>query len=622
MATHLKRISSIVRKTFQQIRIYKSTHTGLSRFIPRTSDRPITVTSRTHILCKRVRSTTSQNNRNLCVLQRLYSNYPHNSFDKQQYVSSMLCATVLALTTIGGYTLSSNTVKAETKSRDPHPPWQAGDLIPSLPTFTRNTIKQHNTKQSLWLTYRHGVYDLTDFGDEHPGSLSRLLLACQGNHDISNWWHRLGYHNVHDVHQLLETFRIGNVSSNDMIKCAIRNSEIDPILKIDRNDLNDTSFSYEPFIAETPIDILHQYYYTPSNYHYVRNHYRVPMHLDLDSEFTISGIGIPNNPNDSDDDDDDEIDEGYTLKYKDILSLPLVTRDVYLQCGGHRRIEFKPYGKTKGSKWNIGAIGNGKYKGVLLRHVLEHIGVNVSELYANGNNDLYVWFLGADCAPDGEPYGISIPLYKALDPRGDVMFAFEYNDEPLTRDRGYPVRMIVPGWVGARSVKWIEEIIISDKECDLGSYTKSYRMTKDMTREIRGLPVNSAIHSPQCGEHIEVDGENKMLYIAGEAHSGDGNAIVRVDVSVDGGDTWHEATLLTVQELHKNNWGWTKWECEVDVAGYVSQGNTELELVCRAVDLNYNRQPESSKADLTFNPKGYGANPYHRIKINISSIES
>ena len=117
------------------------------------------------------------------------------------------------------------------------------------------------------------------------------------------------------------------------------------------------------------------------------------------------------------------------------MDLPSRTRDVYLQCGGHRRIEYNLFGATKGSKWNIGAIGNVRYKGVLLRDVLSHVGVDVDAIY-NDTRELHVWLIGADCAPDGERYGVSIPLYKALDPRGDVMLAFEYNGAPLTRDHG------------------------------------------------------------------------------------------------------------------------------------------------------------------------------------------
>ena len=236
-------------------------------------------------------------------------------------------------------------------------------------------------------------------------------MGCKGNHDICGWWQQLGYHNVADVHSLLEKYRIGNIAAADYLECAIEDADIHPVLRESRSVLNDTAFSYEPFIAETPIDILNQHFYTPSEYHYVRNHFAVPLHLDWESTFTISGIGIPNNHIADDDDDEDEEEEGFTLQYKDLLNLPMVTRDVYLQCGGHRRIEYNQFGTTKGSKWNVGALGNAKYRGVLLRDVLSHIGVDVDQIYEE-ERDLHVWLIGADCAPDGEGYGVSIPAYK------------------------------------------------------------------------------------------------------------------------------------------------------------------------------------------------------------------
>ena len=195
------------------------------------------------------------------------------------------------------------------------------------------------------------------------------------------------------------------------------------------------------------------------------------------------------------------------------------------------------------------------------------------------------------------------------------MLAVEYNDEPLTPDHGFPVRVLVPGWVGARSVKWIENIIISDKQCDMKSYTKSYRLNKGFTQEMRDLPVNSSIQWPENGAHVVLK-KDEILKICGEAHSGDGKSIIRVDVSVDGGQTWNEGKLLDQpNNLAKKKWSWTKWECKVDVSDLVSDDTVELHVVCRAMDLSHNRQPETCEADLTFNPKGYAANPYHRIRV-------
>merc|ERR1719295_2009697 len=128
------------------------------------------------------------------------------------------------------------------------------------------------------------------------------------------------------------------------------------------------------------------------------------------------------------------------------------------------------------------------------------------------------------------------------------------------------------------------------------SYTKSYRLNKGFTQEMRDLPVNSSIQYPLDGARVVI-GKDGMLIIKGEAHGGDGKPIIRVDVSADGGKTWNEGKLLDQPtNLSKRKWSWTKWECNVDVSELkrrMSDGDDEMELdvVCRAMDLSHNRQP-------------------------------
>ena len=196
----------------------------------------------------------------------------------------------------------------------------------------------------------------------------------------------------------------------------------------------------------------------------------------------------------------------------------------------------------------------------------------------------------------------------------------EHNDEPLTLDHGFPLRVLVPGWVGSRSVKWLNEIILSYNETDLKSYTKSYRMTKDMKHEIRDLPVNSSILFPIDNDTIDLKNNNDddIFIIKGEAHSGDGRGIVRVDISIDDGKTWNEAIIENDdrnQQNYQKQFHWFKWHYKIK-KNDINHLN-KLNIKCRAFDSSHNRQPESCQTDLLFNPKGYCANNYHSISVNL-----
>jgi len=291
------------------------------------------------------------------------------------------------------------------------------------------------------------------------------------------------------------------------------------------------------------------------------------------------------------------------------------TIEAIVQCGGNRRREFNKYGETSGSKWNVGAVGNAQFKGVLLRDFLQECGINVDAIY-NDKNEYHVWFIGADSDPAGEGYGVSIPVSKALDPRGDVIIAYQQNGKELTKDHGFPARIVVPGWVGSRHVKWIEQIIIGDKPCNHRSFTTMYRMTKDNEFEIRAIPVNSAILEPQDNTVIPLN--TKTIHVGGEAHSGDGNGIIRVDVSIDGGKTWHAAKIQKKKQQFKQEWSWVKWTADIEIDKQLVEANErKLEILCRAYDTSHNRQNESSKDDLTYNPKGYLANCYHKVSVQL-----
>ena len=217
------------------------------------------------------------------------------------------------------------------------------------------------------------------------------------------------------------------------------------------------------------------------------------------------------------------------------------TLTVAIQCAGNRRDEMNGIKKVKGLTWAEGAIGNAKWTGVKLRDVLMAAGFKERSDYTGK----HIQFEGLDMDVSKAPYGASISLSKALDPSSDVLIAFAMNGEDIPKDHGYPVRIIIPGVVGARQVKWLSKIVIADEESRCHWQRNDYKGfspstdwdTVDFTTmpSIQDLPVQSAICEPLNGTLLEEGTEE--FTVKGYAWSGGGRGIVRVDVSPDGGES-------------------------------------------------------------------------------------
>lgn len=230
--------------------------------------------------------------------------------------------------------------------------------------------------------------------------------------------------------------------------------------------------------------------------------------------------------------------------------------------------------------------------------------------------------------PTSTHYAASIPLSKAMDPRGDVILAYEMNGEPLPRDHGFPVRVICPGIVGARNVKWLSRIIISDSESDSHWQQNDYKGfspstdwdTVDFSKSpaIQHMPVTSAICNPLPGQQITRN-KNGTITVKGYAWSGGGNKIVRVDVTADGGKSWHVANLKhgttdddDKSNLNGRNWAWALWTTDIPIPNNAE----DVEIWSKAVDSNYNVQPETFEN--TWNLRGVLSNAYSRVKVNVA----
>ncbi|GAA0674918.1 sulfite oxidase [Sphingomonas insulae] len=273
-----------------------------------------------------------------------------------------------------------------------------------------------------------------------------------------------------------------------------------------------------------------------------------------------------------------------------------------MQCAGNRRAHLQDVKKTSGDPWDVGAIGNAAWTGVALRDVLAAAGIQdgASFVGATGADDVDV---------DGEtaPFGASISIAKALEP--DVLIAWAMNGEALTPEHGAPLRLVVPGYAGVRSAKWLTRIEVRDRPSDAPIQAKDYKLFPasiakedadwDQGLTIEEMPLNAAICAPVDGEHVRAG----ACSIAGYAVAF-GRAVSRVEVSVNNGTDWVQAELAAEPDAP---WSWTQWCVTLDLSPGLHV------LVVRAVDGAGQMQPERPEAIWNF--AGYLSTAWHRITV-------
>ena len=338
--------------------------------------------------------------------------------------------------------------------------------------------------------------------------------------------------------------------------------------------------STEPLNVETPLELLGRAEVTPTEIFFVRNHGTVPRvdaaayRLDVGgmvaTPLTLSLEGLRN--------------------LADGASMPAT-----LACAGNRRAELDAFRTIpREMPWDAGAVGHAVWTGVRLRDVLATAGVAPSARY--------VAFGGLDQAEvEGEriEFGASIPLEKAMAP--DVLLAWEMNGEPLRPEHGFPLRVVVPGYIGARSVKWLAKVTVQDRPSSNYFQARGYRLFAPNANgdgpdgeslELGEFSLTSAV--------CRVEETPETVVAEGYALAGGMRTVERVDVSLDGGTSWTLATLAG----RPAPGSWRLWRAELDASG------GERDLVVRAWDSAANTQPE--EVATVWNARGYMNNAWHR----------
>jgi DMSO/TMAO reductase YedYZ molybdopterin-dependent catalytic subunit len=281
-----------------------------------------------------------------------------------------------------------------------------------------------------------------------------------------------------------------------------------------------------------------------------------------------------------------------------------VTRRMVLECGGNGRSLFNP--PARGNQWTNGGVGCAEWTGARLVDVLKAAGVKPSAVFSG--------HFGADpnLAGDKDKQALSrgVPIRKLLDENNLIVWSM--NGQPLPLIHGGPVRLIIPGWPGSVSEKWLTRIWVRDKVHDgQGMGGTSYRVAiKPMVpgdrpdesnfRDVESMPVRSIITSPANGTKLAAG--TREVQLRGAAWAGD-HTVRRVDVSIDYGANWLPAKLAAP----KNRYDWQRWTANVKLP---SEGYYEI--WARGTDSRGAMQPHVAG---NWNPQGYGANPMHRIAI-------
>jgi DMSO/TMAO reductase YedYZ molybdopterin-dependent catalytic subunit len=309
---------------------------------------------------------------------------------------------------------------------------------------------------------------------------------------------------------------------------------------------------------------------TPNHQFFVRCHFPMPK-IDI-AAWRLRVDGLVQNE--------------LALSLADLRAMPSADVTATLECAGNSRGQLVP--KASGLLWQLGAVGNAKWTGVPLSAVLEKAGLR--------SGAVEVILEGADTgtvndepkSPGVVAFARSLPIDKARRP--EVLLAYQINGDDLPPEHGFPLRVVVPGWYGMASVKWLSRITVTDKP--FNGYWQTFQYSywdrgggKPVMRPITEMQVKSAIARPAFHERITA-GNPYRVY--GAAWAGE-SQVDKVEVSTNGGSSWKPAKLLDTPAP----FAWQRWEYEWQVP----PGANRYTLMSRATDQQGRTQPDKHDPD-------------------------
>ena len=325
---------------------------------------------------------------------------------------------------------------------------------------------------------------------------------------------------------------------------------------------------------------------TPAGLHYLLIHYDIPRVDTATWSLRVDG----------------RVRRSLTKSLAELRSRPARTLAVTMECAGNGRARLEP--RPVSQPWLVEAVGTAEWTGTPLRLVLEE-----AELLDDAAE---IVFIGLDHGMEGgveQDYARSLSIEETSS--DDVLLAYEMNGEPLLPQHGFPLRLVVPGWYGMTNVKWLRRIAAVTEPFTGFQQAEGYRLLRD--RDDPGEPVTRMAPRALMVPPGFPDFMTRRRFVAPGACRVRGRAwsglapVTQVQLSADGGRTWHDASLddADLGPYAWRGWSWT-WE---------PSGTGDYELWCRARDAAGNEQP----VDADWNVKGYANNAVQRVPVTVTA---
>jgi sulfite oxidase len=498
--------------------------------------------------------------------------------------------------------------------------------------YTPDQVAERNgigDQKDVWVSFQGKVYDITDFVAQHPGG-SIIRDAAGG--PLENYWAYWAYHSLLDrPMNFLKKYEIGLLLADDddddgdgEVVQSLKDIRQEMQLKEIRQEMyagdpnrqesiehGQIALCYQPWCSEIAPQ-QQETLYTRNQVFYVRNHAPVPDLAKEDYSITVSSQ-LPNYS---------EVKQ--TIRLENLSSrYSVVTVPSILQCAGNRSADLMAvaptaFAGTPFSNIQAGLMGNAEWKGVKLADVLLDLFPFLRNLSAQELEQYHVEFEGAD------QYRTSTSLGRILDAENDAILCTEMNGQPLPRDHGYPVRVLLPGIAGCRNVKWLHAIRLLPAESD-SCFQKTYYLDPH-GRAIQEMPMQAFVTSKKKKTSVASTiapnqfKQQEEWTVRGIAWGGgNGVGISAVQVSTNGGETWQtvdkEGMHTCLGKDASKQWSWVQWETVVQapVAAATAAAGTQeqaepVKFTCRAFDGEGLQQPQQ-----LWYPKGYLSNGWHTL---------